>query len=185
MSDFRVASRYAKSLLSLAQEKGVLEKVHDDMQLFSSVAESNKEFTRILKNPIVNHEKKLNILKSIFKGRVHPMTFSIFEIITRKNREAILPSIAKAFHQQYNVFNNIEEAKVITTFPLTEELRKEFEIIVWDYTGKKVELEEEVNESLIGGFVLKIGDRQIDESLNSKLKELRLEFSRNPYIKEY
>jgi F-type H+-transporting ATPase subunit delta len=185
MSDFRVASRYAKSLLSLAEEKGVLEEVHDDMQLFKNVAENNKEFTRILKNPIINHDKKLNILKGIFKGKVHPLTFSIFEIITRKNREAILPAIAKAFHQQYNVFKNIEEAKVVTTFPLTEELRKEFELIVWKYTGKKVDLKEEVNESLIGGYILKIGDRQIDESLNSKLKELRLQFSRNPYIKEF
>ena len=185
MSDYRVASRYAKSLLSLADEKGVLEKVHDDMQLFSKTAEENKEFTRILKNPVINHEKKLNILKAIFSGKVHPLTFSIFEIITRKNREAILPSIAKAFHQQYNIFKNIEEAKVITTFPLTEELRKEFELIVWKYTGKKVDLKEEVDESLIGGYILNIGDRQIDESLNSKLKDLKLQFSRNPYIKEY
>lgn len=185
MSEFRAAYRYAKSLISLAEEKDVLEQVYSDMLLFTDVVEKNKEFPRILKNPIINHEKKLNILRKIFKDKVHPMTLAIFEIITRKNREAILPQIAKSFHQQYNVLKGIEEAKVITTFPLDERTREQFKNIVRKKTGNDVELKEEVNESLIGGYILKIGDLQIDESINSKLKELRLQFSRNPYIKEY
>lgn len=185
MSDFRAAYRYAKSLISLAEEKGVIETVHNDMLLFSKVVEDNKEFPRILKNPIINHEKKLNILRGIFADKVHPMTLAIFEIITRKNREAILPEIARSFHHQYNVIKGIEEAKVITTFPLDEKTREQFRAVVREKTGKEVELKEEVNESLIGGYILKIGGLQIDESINSKLKELRLQFSRNPYVKEY
>ncbi|MDQ3392536.1 MAG: ATP synthase F1 subunit delta [Bacteroidota bacterium] len=185
MSDLRAAYRYAKSLISLAEEKDVLETIHSDMLLFTKVVEENKAFPRILKNPIINHEKKLNILKSIFKDKVNPMTLAIFEIITRKNREAILPDIAKSFHHQYNVLNGIEEAKVITTFPIDAKMRQEFKNIVREKTGKQVELKEEINESLIGGYILKIGDLQIDESINSKLKELKLEFSKNPYVKEY
>lgn len=185
MSEFRAAYRYAKSLISLAEEKDVLEQVHNDMLLFSKTVAENKEFPRILRNPIINHEKKLNILKGIFKDKVNPITLAIFEIITRKNREAILPQIATSFHHQYNVLKGIEEAKVTTTFPLDEKTREQFKDIVREKTGKDVELKEEVNESLIGGYVLKIGDLQIDESINSKLKELRLQFSRNPYIKEY
>lgn len=185
MSDLRAAYRYAKSLISLAEERGVLETVHNDMVLFSNVVDENKEFPRILKNPIINHEKKLNILRAIFKNKVHSLTLAIFEIITRKNREAILPQIARSFHHQYNVIKGIEEAKVTTTFPLDDKTRDQFKNIVRLETGKDVELKEEVNESLIGGYILKIGGSQIDESINSKLKELRLQFSRNPYIKEY
>lgn len=185
MSDFRVASRYAKSLLSLAEEKGVLDKVHEDMLLFSKTVDENYEFKRILKNPIINHEKKLNILNAIFKGKVQPMTIAIFEIITRKNREAALPSIAKEFHHQFNVLRGIEEATVTTSFPLSNDLRSEFKKIVKEISGKDVELTEKVDENLIGGYILKIGDRQIDDSVISKLKELKLKFSHNPYVKGF
>jgi F-type H+-transporting ATPase subunit delta len=77
MSEFRAAYRYAKSLISLAEEKDVLEQVYSDMLLFTDVVEKNKEFPRILKNPIINHEKKLNILRKIFKDKVHPMTLAM------------------------------------------------------------------------------------------------------------
>lgn len=185
MSDFRVASRYAKSLLDLAEEKGVLEEVHQDMLLFASTLEESRDFFNMLKNPIIKHDKKLKILKAIFSGKVHPMTISIFEIISRKNRESFLPGIATEFHHQYNIFKKVEEARVTTTFPLTDDIRLQFKQIVKQITGKSVELKEEVNPELIGGFILKIGDRQIDDSISSQLKELKLEFSQNPFIKEF
>ncbi len=185
MSDIRINSRYAKSLLGLAEEKGVLEEVHQDMLLFSKTIGENRDFSNMLKNPIIKHDKKLKILKAIFSGKVHPMTISIFEIISRKNRESFLAGIADEFHSQYNVNKRIEEAKVTTTFPITPELRAQFRQIVERISGKSVELTEVVDEDIIGGFILQIDDRQIDDSINTKLKELRSKFSKNPYIKEY
>ncbi|MDN5204052.1 ATP synthase F1 subunit delta [Fulvivirgaceae bacterium BMA10] len=185
MSEIRIATRYAKSLLELAEEKGVLEEVHDDMVLFGEVCEDNRNFLLMLQNPIINHDKKLSILQSLFSKRFHELTLAIFELITNKNREAVLPAIARQFHVQYNIHKGIESAKVITTFPLTKELRKSFEDVVASMTGKKVELIEEVSNDIVGGFILKIGDRQIDESISGKLKELKLKFSHNPYLKEF
>ena len=186
MSDFRVASRYAKSLLELAQEKGVLQEVLEDMQRFSQVCKENREFVLMLKNPIIKHNKKNVILKEIFGKSSHQMTLAIFDIITRKNRESILPNIAKEFQVQYNVLSGIEEAKVTTAVKLTDALKKEIEAIVMKISSKdKVELTEVIDDSIIGGYVLKVGDRQIDDSLKSKLKALDLKFSKNPYIKEF
>lgn len=185
MSEHRIASRYAKSLLDLADEKGALEEVNKDMLMFSQLAEENRDLVLMLKSPVVAHDKKLIILNKVFTGKVHDLTLAIFQILTRKQREGYLPAIATEFHHQYNVRKGVEEATVTTTFKLDAKLRKEFESIVTQISGKSVELTEEVNESLLGGFVLKIGDRQIDDSLSSRLSALKLKFSQNPYVKEF
>ncbi|ELR69901.1 ATP synthase delta chain [Fulvivirga imtechensis AK7] len=186
MSEYRVASRYARSLLALAEEKGVIEEVHNDMLSFLQVCEENRAFVLMLKNPVIKHDKKGVILEQIFKGRASDLTLTFFEIITRKNREAALPAIAKEFHNQYNAYKGIELATVTTAVPLDKGLRLKLEELVKKMSSKeKVELIEIVDKDVIGGYVLKVGDRQIDDTLRSKLKELELQFSQNPYIKEF
>lgn len=188
MSDRRVASRYAKSLIELAEEKGVLEEVNRDMQLFASVCDENRDFVLAIRNPIIQNDKKLAILKKVFNKQVSDMVMRFFEIISRKNREVFLPDIAEEFHRQYNIHKGIVRAEVVTTFPLDDAMRLRFKELVKDYfkDAKAVELQEKVDESLIGGFVLTVGDRQIDESLSSKFNKLKLEFSRKhkTFVKE-
>ena len=186
MVDSRAASRYVKSLLSLAVEKNALEAVHSDMLMFAKVIDDNRQFELLLKNPIVKHEKKREILRKVFEGRVHPLTMSIFEILTRKNREPLLPAIAKEFHTAYNIHKGIGKATVISAVPLDAQLRGEFESIAKKLSEKdKVELIEKIDKDMIGGFVLNVGDRQIDASVKNKLKALKVKFSHNPYIKEF
>lgn len=170
-----VASRYAKSLIDLAKEKNVLEVVFEDMKLFKDTADKNRGLMLALKSPVVRHEKKLNILKALFQDRVDPVSYSIFTIITKKNRESILDAIADEFIKLYNDYQGILKATVITTTPLTDELRKQFTNIVATATGKTVELEEKINVNLIGGYILRVNDRQIDASLRSRLNELKLQ----------
>lgn len=185
MADSRAASRYVKSLLGLAVEQKVLDEIHRDMLLFSKVCDENRSFGLMLQNPIIKHDKKLEILKKIFKGKVHSLTMAFFDIITRKNRESILSGIAKEFHNAYNAYNGIGKATVITAVPLDAGLRAEFEKLAKNYSDKKqIELIEKVDHDMIGGFVLNVGDRQIDASINNKIKTLKLKFSQNPYIKE-
>ncbi|CAG4991877.1 ATP synthase subunit delta [Dyadobacter sp. CECT 9275] len=175
MSVSIVASRYAKSLIELAREQNVLEAVYEDMKLFKDTVDNNRGLMLALKSPVVRHEKKLGILKSIFEARVNPVTYAIFTIITKKNREAILDSIADEFLIAYNNLQGIQKATVTTTTPLNEELRKQFTDIVASATGKTVELEEKLDESLIGGYLLRVNDRQVDASLRSRLNELKLQ----------
>lgn len=186
MSDVRVASRYAKSLLELAVEQGKVEEVHKDMILVDTICNQNRDFALVLKNPTIKNDKKKAILEAIFGGKVCDLTMAIFDIITRKNRESVLPSIAKEFHHQYNIYKGIEIATVTTAVKLDDGLRASFKKIVMQISDqKKVELEEIVDENIIGGYVLKVGDRQLDDSIKSKIKELELKFSKNEYIKEF
>jgi len=184
MSEYRIASRYAKSLLSLADEEGALESVHTDMQMFAELVKENRDFELLLKSPIIMSTKKLAILNLVFKGKVNDLTLKIFDILTKKRREAFLPAIAREFHHQYNFRKGVEEATVTTTFTLDDELREEFKAVITKVSGKDVELTEKVDEALIGGFVIKIGDRQIDDSISARLRALRLKFIQNSYVKE-
>lgn len=185
MADSRAASRYIKSLLGLAVEKKVLEDVHRDMLLFSDAIAKSRQFELLLLSPVIKHDQKLEILKRIFQGKVHSLTMAFFEIITRKNREPILASVAKEFHNAYNEYKGIGRATVTTAIPLDANTRAEFEKLVKAYSEKKeIELLERVDPELIGGFVLNVGDRQVDASVRSKIKALKVKFSENPYIKE-
>lgn len=185
MADSRAASRYVKSLLGLAVEKNALEEVHSDMLMFSDVAATNRQFELLLQSPVIKHDKKLDILQRIFKGKVHSLTMAFFDIITRKNREPILVSVAREFHNAYNEYKGIGKATVTTAIPLDAAMRGEFEKLVRQYSDKKqIELIEKVDPELIGGFVLNVGDRQVDASIRSKIKTLQVKFSQNSYIKE-
>lgn len=185
MTESRASSRYVKALLDLAIGQKVLDQVHDDMLMFSKIVDSNRDFMLMLRNPIIKHDRKRAILERIFTGKVHSLTLAIFDILTRKNREPLLPAIAKNFHAAYNAYKQIGEAKVTTAVPLDAALRKEFEKLVKEVSRKSaVEIREEVDPGMIGGFVLNVGDRQIDASIRNKIKALKVKFSQNPYVKE-
>ncbi|MDZ7934337.1 MAG: ATP synthase F1 subunit delta [Emticicia sp.] len=174
MADSIVAYRYAKSLFDLATEKKVVNEVNDDMILFKTVCDENRQFLVVLGNPIVRHHVKLGILKKTFEKNVHPVTFSIFNVLTKKNRENLIYSIAEEFDKLYNQQKGIQKVTVTTVTALTEAQKAEFIKIVGDSTGKQIVLEEKVNENLIGGYILSVGDTQIDTSVRKRLNELKL-----------
>ncbi len=186
MSDYRAASRYVRSLLGLAQDQGVLDEVHRDMQLIDKTCDESHDLVVMLRNPIIRHDRKKAILVKIFEGRVHALTMAIIEIVTRKNREGLLPAIANEFHNAYNDFKGIQKASITSTVELDKDLRAEIEEMVKKLSNKKtIELNEKVDKDLIGGFILNVGDKQIDASISSKLKALKLLFKQNPYVKDF
>lgn len=175
----RAASRYAKSLLSLSIDQKSLEEVNKDMKFVADTCKSSSELILLLKSPIVKTDKKLAILNAIFSNKIGKLVSSFIEIITKKKREAITLDIARAFNEQYNTHKNITSAKVSTAIALDKELKSKIMAIVKTASKGDVEIEEEVNKDLIGGFVIKIGDQQVDSSINSKLQKLKREFSTN------
>ncbi len=176
MSEIRVASRYAKSLIGLAQEKRILEDVHNDLYLFMITCDDSRDLRLMLKNPIISSDKKLMALKAIFGKRFSEMTTLFFEIVSRKNRAPLLHSIAQQVHYQYNLMKGIESATVTTAMPLDRTLRVEFQNMVQKISGKEVELDQKINPEIIGGFVLQIADKQIDASIKTKIQSLKRAF---------
>ena len=185
MSNQRVASRYAKSILDLSIEKGQLEEVFGDFKSLAAMGKGNRELGLALSNPVLGSEKKLNVLKALFAKGSSSLTLAFFEIVSRKNREDILLDVAKEFVAQYNLHKSIQVATVTTTVALTDGQRSQLVTLVKQISGmKEVQLEEKINPSLIGGFVLNVNDRQLDESISSKLNALRVQFAQNHYEKQ-
>ena len=174
MSESIVAYRYAKALIDLASEQNVLKEVNEDMALFEQVCKENDQFTAVMASPIVRHDKKKNILKSLFEAKVHKVSFSIFNILTAKNREKLILPITKEFQKLYDLQFSVQQIKVSSAEKLNDAQRNELIGIVAAKTKKQIVLEEKIDESLIGGYVLTIGDTQIDTSIKKKLNNLKL-----------
>ncbi len=182
MADQRVAARYAKSLLDLGKEMGTLSAVKDDMDLLSKTMADSRELRLLLRNPIVKHDKKLAILNAIFQGKVSDMTLRFFTILTNKNRESAIEGIGPEFLAQYNAVQGIQSAEVTSATPLSAVSLLEIRKLVTQQTGHaEVHLTEKVDPELIGGFVLRVGDNQIDDSVRTSLRKLRTSLQENSY----
>lgn len=182
MKNPRVAYRYAKSLLKFAIERNQVDAVYEDFVLISDTIKENRELEILLKSPIVKSHQKSEILNKIFGGKIGEISREFVEIIVRKKRESLLDQIAYAYDSQYKIFKHITVAEVKTAFPLDDELRNKILDIVKDMTSDDIELKEIIDPSLLGGFVLTVGDNQIDSSVRRQLNDYQQSFSKNPYI---
>ena len=185
MRDIKVASRYAKSLLKIAIDENLLEELHKDMQLVNDVCNNNPDLVLLLKSPIVRKDKKTTILDEIFGKQISQISSSFISIILIKKREGLLSDISDAFIDIYKHHKNITTASVTTAIALSADQKSKI-IALLNKEGKGgVDLKEVVNADIIGGMILRIGDKQVDESIKRKLKNLEMEFNENLYIKEY
>src|SRR5690349_22141032 len=103
---YRIASRYAKSLIDLAIEQGKLDRILADMTAFAA-ATKLRDFALLLKSPIVNADKKEQVIKAIWGGKMDPLTMNFIQIILRKGRESGLDEIANEFIHQYREIKGI------------------------------------------------------------------------------
>ena len=177
MSEIQVASRYAKSLIDLAEEQNSLEPIRSDIMSFIETLRKNPVLLAVLKNPIISPSQKLHILNDLFASRFNPIVLLFFKLLVNKQRSSILYSVAKEFINEYNIRKNIVKATVTSAAPLSDLNKKEIEAVVSDYTKGSIILTANVDASLIGGFVLKVGDRQFDTSISSQLNKLKKEFA--------
>ena len=177
MSELTVATRYAKSLIDLAVEQKSLEQTKKDMELFSQTLRANSQLQAVLANPIVAHGKKIKILEAIFADKVSKVTDSFFKIMINKSRSEVLYATAKEFINQYNVIKHIIRAYVTSATPLSEENRKKVVAELETATRGTIELHTKVDPKLIGGFVLTVGDMQVDTSISTSLNKLKQDFT--------
>ncbi len=174
----KAASRYAKSLIDLSTERNALEEMKNDMVLFEKVVGDNSELEAILKNPIVPLDKKSGILNDVFGSKVHVITQSFLKLVVNKGRAGILFETSKQFIHQYNLIKGIVTAEVTSATALTDENRKEIVALVKKELGaNEVIVKEKLDDKLIGGFILKVGDKQFDASIASGLNKLKREFA--------
>ncbi|MEI6696205.1 MAG: ATP synthase F1 subunit delta [Bacteroidota bacterium] len=185
MKDSKINGRYAKALFDLTIEQEILETAFQDMKLVKQVCQSSKEFESMLSSPIIKTEKKQAVVKEIMGSHLHQVSLSFLLLILKKRREANLRSIAIEFIEMYKEFKGIKTAQLKTAVELDNDTKAEFTALLTKQTQKSIELLEEINPNIIGGFVVTIDDKQADSSISTKIQRLRKEFDKNIYAKGF
>jgi F-type H+-transporting ATPase subunit delta len=179
----RLAGRYAKSLIDLSLERGQLEEVYKDMIYLNAVCTVSREFVNVLKSPVISPDKKVQILEAVTGGKIGELSASFIKLLIKKGRETFLPEIVSAFIDQYKDHEGIYVVKLTTAAPVSEELKKAIVNKIQTQTVmKQVELNTEVNEGIIGGFILEVGDHLVDASIAFELNNARKQFQDNDFV---
>ena len=185
MKGIRIASRYAKSLLILSNEKNKTDEVYADMQLVATTITNSRDLELLLLSPIIKTDTKVKVIESIFASYIGEISKSFMVLLTNKGREGMLGEIAASYVAQVKEYRKVVMAQVTTAAPIDDQTRAEMHALASKLgTGDSIELVEKVDESLIGGFILKVGDNQVDASISGEIKNLRREFEKNPYVPE-
>lgn len=185
MQNPRLAIRYAKSLIDLAQEQNKLELVFEDMKMLDNICKTNREFANVLKSPIIKEDKKNQIIESVTAGRINSLTSSFIKLLGTKSREANLPEIISAFIEQYNVVKGIHKVKLTSAVELSEDLKNDFINKIKAAEGiKTIELETIVDEDIVGGFILEMEGKLADGSIRRDLNDVQKQFMNNDYIQK-
>ncbi|WP_323787402.1 ATP synthase F1 subunit delta [Psychroserpens sp.] len=178
MSGTRAAIRYAKAVLSLAVDQKSEEAVNNDMKLIAKTVSENADLDSALKNAIAKQDTKKDILNQVFTG-LNPLSSKLFDVLVDNNRINVVADVASKYNELYEAHIGKEKATVTTAVPMTEDLEIKVMAKIKDLTSKSVELENIVDENIIGGFILRVGDIQYNASIASKLNKLKREFTLN------
>jgi len=172
----RAAIRYAKAILETAVSTGKANQVNDDMKSIIAAVNSSADLKDFLASPIITSEVKMNVLSEVF-GSVQADTKSLFRLLQENKRFEILEAIATQFNVQFDDMNGVEVANVTTAFPITADLEAKILAKATSMSTKKITIQNTVDPSIIGGFILRIGDKQYNASVSNRLQELKREFS--------
>ena len=179
----RVASRYAKSILDLAVERGQLEEVYKDMLYLQQLNKGSREFLNLLRSPVVKADAKIKAVNAVTSGKISDLTKTFTTLLINKTREAVLPEVITSFIQQYKHQKNINTVKLITATPVSDAVKNSIvEQVKKTSNMTNIELEAVVDPNIIGGFVLQAGDKLIDASISYDLKTIARQFENNDFI---
>jgi len=176
MASTRAAIRYAKAILDLANSKGVAEAVNNDMKSIANAIETNQELSTFILNPTAKAEVKESALLEVFSN-VNGVTKGLFRLLYENKRFEILDAIALGYNKLFDESQGVEVAKVTTAIPMDAALEAKVLAKVATLSDKKITIENIVDPSIIGGFILRIGDNQYNASVANRLQVLKRELS--------
>ncbi len=178
MSGSRAAIRYAKAVLSLASDQNATVVVNNDMKLMANTIAESKDLSDMLNSPVVSPSIKKASLLEIFKD-VNALTVNTIDVLITNKRIALLENVALEYTKLYDEQRGTEVATVTTALPLTDDLKVKVLAKVKELTGKEVEVENIIDEDILGGFILRVGDIQYNASIANQLSKLKREFTLN------
>ena len=183
MQNPRLASRYAKSLIDIATEQQALDNVLHDMQTVNQVCNSSRDFTLMLRSPVIKGDKKTNIINAVLaKESLQPVSKSFIALLVNKGREIYLPEIATEFIRQYKDLKSINTVYLTTAIPLGAEAQQAISNKIATSVSGQVDLHTKVDSEIIGGFILEVKDKAFDASIRRDLNDIARQFNENLFV---
>lgn len=173
MRNTAVARRYAQALFSLAQEKGMMDQIENDLALVVQTLRENADVRRVVQHQDIPPEAKIRLVKEIFQGKVAPLTVNFLGVVLAKRREEYLPDIYARYVEQADASRGVVEAEVRSAVPLAPEQTHALAERIGSRLGKKLKLTTRVDASLMGGIVMRVGDTLLDGSVRTRLERMR------------
>lgn len=169
----RAASRYAKAMLEISKEKGNSEAINNDMIFISQAVSQSEDLKVFLGNPVVSDQVKYNALLEVFAS-TDQVTKELFKLLNENQRFGILSAIALEYQVQYEEFKGIVKVVLTTAIPMDKVMESQVLTKVNELEpGKHVVISNVVDESILGGFILKMGDKQFNASISNQLQVLK------------
>lgn len=176
MKDSRAAIRYAKALLALAKEQKANTVVEEDMLSIIASVEASEELSDLLESPTVASTDKKKALKAIFAS-AQKISLDLIDVLIDNKRVSILSEVAEAYVKLSESEKDAVIVDVVAATPLSKDLENEIIAKMKTITAKNVSLSVKIDESLIGGFVLRVGDLQYNASISHQLDQLKRELT--------
>lgn len=178
----RASKRYAKALLSFAIERKELDTVYADVVSLQNVLKESDELATMMKSAVIQEVKKVAIYKDIFTNKLSATTLNFLILIAKNSRSSFIPHILNAFETQYKAHKNIVSVDITTANKMDESLRNDLvAYLKKDNPEATIEVNEEINADLIGGFIFRTDTHQIDASVANRLKTLKRELINTTY----
>ena len=168
-----IANRYAEALFQLSEEENITKEIYNELHDVVEVIKNNKELDNVLKSPLVAKNEKTQLIEALFNNKINNNLKNFLKILVEKGRISSLKSIELTFKELLNDKHNIIEGTVISAIALTEKQVKEFEEKLSKKYNKNVTLENEVDQSILGGVLVRLGNTQIDGSVKTRLNNIK------------
>lgn len=170
------ARRYAQAVFQLAVDGGELDNWLEDLtQLADSI--SNAEFSATLSAPRISASQKEAIIRDALGDAVGPLALNLMFLLTSRNLTHILPGIADRYQEMLDAHRGIERAEVVSAVPLDDGQRQSVADMLTRMSGNEVRLSARVDPEILGGMVIRVGDRVMDGSARSRLQSMRREIA--------
>ena len=168
-----IANRYAEALFQLSEEENITKEIYNELHDVVEVLKNNKEVDNVLKSPLVAKNENTQLIEALFNNKINNDLKNFLKILVEKGRISSLKSIELTFKELLNDKHNIIEGTVISAIALTEKQVKELEEKLSKKYNKNVTLENEVDQSILGGVLVRLGNTQIDGSVKTRLNNIK------------
>ena len=178
MAELKVSTRYAESLMDVAEEKKNMDSITNDAELIISAFEESRDLMLAMQSPVIKPEIKLSILNEIFQNKVNADTLNFLKFVLNKGRENLLYDIMKNFMSLKDLKLGIANVNVKTAYEVDEKVKEEIIVFFGRYLNKKIKFRYNVDHEIIGGFIAAVDDTVYDASLKHQLELLKKQFTK-------